>query len=279
MAHKHTMYDPDKRFAINVNTRIVSTNEANIPILAQYDHNSEWITFEIGRYVEGHDLSLSNKVEIHYNNVSSEGRYISRGVYPVEDVTVDPTDKSKVIFTWIISEKATRYVGSLKYVVSFVCYDDASVEYRWSTLVNSDLSISAGINNGEAVEEKYADVLEMWKDMLFGIGDTEESSMVQLSQRLQEMISLKGSQALASIPDDYATLQSTVDSLTEDDYISTTEMNDNIITETFDDGRYKVTTVSEQAITEKWYTADNTLTKTKTIVISQNGVSETITLP
>lgn len=276
MPYKHRVYDTDRRFVIDTITRTISIPEVNRPVLIQYDHNSEHITFEIGRFVEGHDLSLCDKAEVHYNNIGSSGR-TSKGVYEIQDLVVDPKDNSKVIFTWIVSEKATAYTGSLAFVIAFACLNEGDLYYRWNTAINTNLIVSGGINNGEAVEEMYADVLEAWKQDLFGIGDTEEASMLAFSKRQQEAITQKGSQTLASIPDTYENLQATVDALLEDDFIPSTVMADNVITETFDDGRTKVTTVNGETITEEWYSAAGTLTKSKTISINQNGVTETLT--
>lgn len=277
MPHTHNVYDTDKRFVINTITKTISTPKVNVPVLVQYDHNSEHITFEADRFVEGHDLSLCDKVEVHYNNVGGTATRTSKGVYEAQDFRLDPADNSKVIFTWILSEKATTYTGTLAYIVSFTCTSDGEVLYRWNTNVDKTLTVSDGINNGEAVEEMYADVLEMWKLELFGIGDTEEARMKSQAKTQQEAIALKGSQVLASIPEDYTSLQASVDTLLEDDFVPSTSVNSNVITETFDDGRKKVTTIDGDIITEEWYSAAGVLTKSKTIEINQNGVIETLT--
>ena len=67
--HKHPVYDTDTHFVIDPITRVVSNPESKKTILMQNDHNSERFSFEITRYIEGHDLTLSDKVEIHYANV------------------------------------------------------------------------------------------------------------------------------------------------------------------------------------------------------------------
>lgn len=295
MSHGHWMYDTDKHFIIDPKTRAVATSDGSKPVLMQYDHNSEHITFEGARFVEGHDLSLCDKVEIHYNNIENGKGKTNKGVYPVEDFRVHPSDNSKVQFTWIVSENSTSYAGTLAFVISFSCTNEGDLLYRWNTDINSSIAISSGIYNGEYVAEYYADVLESWKQDLFGIGDTEEARLRAMADEereslqyaidevkaaaleVQNEVHLKGQQTLATIPESYTELQSTVDALIEDRYIRSTTMVDNVITETFDDGRYRVTTINEQTITEEWYTAEGTLTKTKTIVISQNGVTETIT--
>lgn len=277
MAHNHAIRDDDQRFIIDVATRVVTIPEGNKPLLTQYDHNSEYITFECDRHVEGHDFAWCTKARVHYNNAARSGGKTSKGLYEATDLQVDPNNQLKVVFTWPVSRMATTYAGILAFTVEFACLDDTDVVFSWHTRINKGLTVDDGINNTEVVESMYADVLEMWKQSLFGIGDTEEASMKSVAQAQQDAIYLKGSQVLASIPDEYEDLQAKVDSLTEDEYIPTTVMADNTITETFDDGRTKVTIVNEQTITENWYSASGVLTKSKTIVINQNGVTETLT--
>lgn len=199
MSHNHPIYDDDKRFVIDTQKRLVVATEKDIPALFQYDHNSEYITFVCDRFVEGHDLSLCDKAEIHYNNTASGGRYITKGVYLIEDLKIDDNDKSKIVFTWIVSSNATKYAGSLNFIVAFTCTDEGDVLYRWNTGINSFLSISPSINNGEAVEQAYADVLEAWRQLLFGIADTEEA-------RIRAM----GDSVIAKIPQEYTELTSDI---------------------------------------------------------------------
>lgn len=311
MAHKHAVNDVNKRFVIEGATRIITGPEDDLPILIQYDHNSEHITFEADRMVEGHDLSVCDKVEIHYNNVSKSGsRHTSKGVYKAVDLAVDSKDDTKVTFTWIVSKNATQYEGVLGFVVAFTCLEGEEIVYRWNTKVNNTLFVSASIDNSEVVTETYADVLEMWKDMLFGIGDTEEASMLALGEAQRDAIATlgeemtahtekckdflveeagviteeskaslveKANQLLATIPDTSEKLQSTVNELIEGQYIPKTTIDGNTITETYNDGHKRVTTIDGNIVTENWYTTDGVLTKTNVITISQNGVTETLT--
>ena len=197
MAHEHIMRDVDKRFIIDTVNKTVIAPEHNIPVLSQYDHNSEYITFEADRFVEGHDLLKCDKVEVHYNNTN--GRATSKGLYEALDLRIDPDDNSKVMFTWIVSEMATQYAGKLHFIVSFVCTDEGDLLYRWNTRINSNILVSDGINNTEYIESTYADVLAMWKQDLFGIADTEEARLVAMGDRV-----------LASIPSEYTELTSDV---------------------------------------------------------------------
>ena len=203
MSHNHPIYDDDKRFSIDTVTRIVTIPDGIKPVLVQHDHNSEHITFECGRFVEGHDLLLSDKVEVHYTNSTATSRNSSRGVYPVVDLKKHDADDSKVMFTWILSEHATRFVGPLKFSITFTCLDVADITYRWSTNVNAELSVSEAIDNGEAVEGTYADVLEMWKQDLFGIEDTAEANMRLYAQQQCDAMELKAKEVVDTIPEEY----------------------------------------------------------------------------
>ncbi len=69
MSHNHNIADSDTRFIIDPITRIIRNQASKKTTLMQNDHNSERFTFELPRYVEGHDMSLCNAVEIHYSEI------------------------------------------------------------------------------------------------------------------------------------------------------------------------------------------------------------------
>lgn len=142
MAHTHSIIDTDKRFSIDPVSRLVKSELDKIT-LAQNDHNSERFTFEIPR-VEGHNMSLCDKVEIHFVNQSTATTEKSEGVYSVEDVEVISAD-DVVIFSWLISEDATKYAGTLKFLVRFVCMDGEKTTYVWSTAIFKGITIVEGM--------------------------------------------------------------------------------------------------------------------------------------
>ena len=169
MAHEHPVVDADKRFLIDPITRIVKNAESKKTVLVQNDHNSERLSFELDRYVEGHDMLESTSVHIHYDNVGTN-RLKNSGVYEVDDIQPSPDDSTKVVFTWLVSQHATSLVGALNFSITFECEADGVVEYRWSTVLNTnDVQISEGLDNGEAVATKYADILTKWKNELYSI--------------------------------------------------------------------------------------------------------------
>lgn len=70
MPHTHPVIDNDLHFSINTLTREISNGSKKVKLM-QGDHASEIFTFEIPRYVDGHDMSLCNKIAVHYINVGT----------------------------------------------------------------------------------------------------------------------------------------------------------------------------------------------------------------
>lgn len=166
MGHTHPVNDTDTHFIIDPITRAITNAESKKTLLMQNDHNSERFSFEIDRYVEDHDMTLCNQVEIHFSNVDSNRKNTSLGVYEVDDVTLTE-DETKLIFTWLVSENATLYSGSLNFLIMFSCIENGQRVYRWNTGVNNSISIAKGMYNGEAIAESYPDILVQWKEELF----------------------------------------------------------------------------------------------------------------
>ena len=163
MAHKHSVYDTDLHFKIDPITRAILNMATTKTKIIQGDHNSERFTFEIPRLVDGHDMMLCDKIEVHYINVASDGKNKSEDVYFVEDMQTSPEDENIVIFSWLISGNATVYPGSLNFLIRFVCLTGEAIDYAWHTEIFNKMTISNGMNNGESVVEEYSDVLEAWK--------------------------------------------------------------------------------------------------------------------
>ena len=133
----------------------------------QNDHNSERFTFEIPRYIEGHDMSLCNVVEVHYINVDSADKKIeSLGVYPVTDTQVSQESDDTIIGSWLVSINATTYAGSLNFIFRFACVDEntSEITYQWFSDIFTGIKISKGIYNTDVLtEENSNDILEAWK--------------------------------------------------------------------------------------------------------------------
>ena len=158
MAHTHSIYDSDSHFSINPITRQIKNESSAKVIIMQYDHNSERFTFEMPREIEGHDMSLCNRVEVHFQN----GTHAD--VYTADDLQISPDGDDVVICSWLISRNATQYVGALTFKLRFACIgENSAIDYEWNTAIFKGISIGEGMNNGEAITEQYPDALEQLK--------------------------------------------------------------------------------------------------------------------
>lgn len=165
MAHLHDIYDSDEHFIIAPAARTISTESTKL-VLGWQDHNSERYTFEMPRFVEGHDMLECNEVQIHFDNVSSNRRTTNSDYYTVTDLQVSPASEDVVIFSWLISESATELVGKLSFSIHFACVsDDGEQEYSWHTTTFEGISILKGIHNTKALVEKHSDFVSRMEQL------------------------------------------------------------------------------------------------------------------
>ena len=187
LAHKHNIYDTDNHYTISAVDRSITNVSPTKVLVMQYDHNSERLTFELPRYIEEHDMSLCNSVQVHF--INTDGKNTHSDVYEVKDLQVSPDGENVVICSWLISQNATQYAGSLGFLVRFACIgDDGVIEYAWNTDIYKNLSVQSGIYNSEIIVEQYADILEQWKEELFsaagGSGGTAEVTAESIENAL-----------------------------------------------------------------------------------------------
>lgn len=167
MGHIHNVYDTNAHFKIDSVTRTVKNASETKYILVNHDHNSERYTFEIPRYIDGHDMSRCNAVQIHYLNVELSSKNKYAGVYEVDDLHVDPDYEDIVICSWLVSRNATQYVGSLGFTIRFACVSEGKNDYVWNTSVYSGIRVVDGIYNDHVITYDYIDIFEQWRKKLF----------------------------------------------------------------------------------------------------------------
>lgn len=164
MAHIGRVYDTDNRFTIDANTRLIKNEMVNKTSIVQFDHNSERFSFELPRYIDGHDMSECNNVEVHYLNVSSETKQTAPGVYIVDDLQISPNNQEKVVCSWLISSGATIYAGVLTFLIRYECRTGNVLDYAWNTAPHSEIYVTKGLYSSKDVLDTYVDVIEQWKD-------------------------------------------------------------------------------------------------------------------
>ena len=166
MSHTHNVYDTDNKFIIDGITRQIKNTSPSKTTVMQFDHNSEVFSFELPRYIENHDMTECNRVEVHYLNIDSKTKRENEGIYLVEDLAVNADDDTKLTCSWLITQNATRYVGSLNFILRFVCLTDDVVDYAWNTSIFSGIYVSKGIYNSSIVAEQYIDTIKAWENRL-----------------------------------------------------------------------------------------------------------------
>lgn len=174
MAHLHQLRDTDTHFTVDPITRTIKNGNSSKNMLVQHDHNSEIFTFEMPRYIEEHDMTTCNHVEVHYTNVGSAGQK-NASIYTVKDLAASEDNPDVVVWSWLISGYATEHVGSLIFAFRFACVTDENVDYEWNTSPFSGIKIVAGVRNSEEVVKEYADILEQWENKIgVGIDDVKQ---------------------------------------------------------------------------------------------------------
>lgn len=170
MSHVHPVKDTDIHYKIDGITRNITNVNETKRTLVQNDHNSERLTFELPRFIDGHDVTDCNVVQVHFTNADTYEKNFSKGIYDVDDIGIkgeSDADKNIAILTWLVSGKATKYVGTLNFVIRFSCVTDGVVEYAWNTAVFKGITILEGIYNSDDVVEEYTDSFEQFKKEVY----------------------------------------------------------------------------------------------------------------
>lgn len=243
MAHTHDVYDMENHFEINGSSRFIKETSETKLVVVQGDHKSEVLTFKMPRYIDGHDMTLCNKIRIHYINLDTKTNNKSADVYEVTDLTLCEECEDVLTFTWTIEAPATKYSGTLSFLVKFECTEGENVLYQWNTAKYVSVNVLAGIDNSEEFVEKYSNVLEEWyneltkgadsieklnqqaiaeieiakedaKEDIQGKADATMAEMNQFSSNaynsFKNDVDEKATRTLESIPEDYADLDAEV---------------------------------------------------------------------
>lgn len=225
--HEHDVVDADSYFVINPVTRKLETESRDEQVIMQYDHNSERYTFELLRYVEGHDMMLCNSVVVHWNNIDGETAEETAETTDIYDLRVNPENEETVICSWLITRNSTQRVGILSFLVQYKCVNaDGEVTYEWHTDSYDTVTVRKSRNNGPQSVIEYTDILEQWRIRLFGTSESEQQKILDLSAEQQQIITdkvdakteksisainNKGIEILESIPEDYQTTFKSID--------------------------------------------------------------------
>lgn len=156
---------------------LIPSSVKNIGV--ESDDKVRILHFRLPRYYCTTDLS-EFAIRINYENAKGGG-----DLYDVKNPTVE---NDLIKFDWIVGRYAVTYKGN---VVFNVCLRDATdgvVNREFNTTI-ATLPVLQGLETGEAIIEQNSDILEQWRNDLFGTGDTIE-------QQIRDV----GAEVSASIP-------------------------------------------------------------------------------
>ena len=171
--HLHEVRDTDTHFKIDPIDRTIANAKEVKNKLFSGDHESEIFTFELPRFIDGHDMSLCDVIQIHYLNQGS-GNFSNPGIYEVEDLSVvsDSEEEELIAFSWVITRNVTQMAGSLSFAMHFACTEGGEEVYVWNTDIYTGITVKNTLSNSETIVESNVDILEQWREQLFGAGES-----------------------------------------------------------------------------------------------------------
>lgn len=140
---------------------IVDGRKINVPqslanIGVRNDNHAETVEFEMHRYFDGKDLS-EHLLHIDFINAGSEA-----DSYLVETVTSTP---EKINFIWNISNKVTKYKGTVKFALRFSTVSEEKVIYAWHSEI-AQFNVLDGLSVTSSIGEQYPDLLQQWENRM-----------------------------------------------------------------------------------------------------------------
>lgn len=138
-------------------------------------------------------ISLSAfKIRINYMNAKSEG-----DIYEVTDAKKQ--QDGTIEFSWLVGRHAVTVKGNVTFNVCLKDTDSTGKVLREFNTTIASLPVLQGLETGEQAIQKYNDIFEQWKSMLFGVGDTEEGKILAASEAQQAVIANKGAEAVSAV--------------------------------------------------------------------------------
>lgn len=136
--------DDEPSIVINGETReILIPAGFTTTVAIEYDCNSNIVSFECPRIIEGHDVSACSYAFIKWENFGAK----TSDIYNIKDVTVK--NENLITFSWPIGPEVTTGAGKLAIQVCFLDFneDKSQVVYRWNSKKSERLSIGPGVYN------------------------------------------------------------------------------------------------------------------------------------
>ena len=155
-------------------------------IAVQGDHNIETVTFDCPRYWDGHDFS---KMKVYVTYMRADG---FKDSYPAKNLRISEEDDTRILFDWTISGNVTKVSGNLSFLV---CIESTSANPCWHSRLNQQMVVDEGLSATEQIL-RAPDSIEAV------LAQTTADYIAEAKAEIEG----KTAQSLASIPEDYTTV-------------------------------------------------------------------------
>ena len=135
---------------IDTETRVISVSEKLKVVGVESDEDVVRRTFRMPWRFGENDLSTFS-IRINYLNANGEG-----DIYTVEDMAKNGDDMT---FSWLLSRHATKYRGSIRFVVCMILFDGGEIDKEWNTTL-AEFTVLEGLETSRQIEEDNPDVIE-----------------------------------------------------------------------------------------------------------------------
>lgn len=168
---------------------LIPSSVKNIGV--ESDDNVRILHFRLPRYYCTTDLS-EFAIRINYENAKGGG-----DLYDVKNPTVE---NDLIKFDWIVGRYAVTYKGNVVFNVCLRDVTDGVINREFNTTI-ATLPVLQGLETGEAIIEQNSDILEQWRNDLFGTGDTIEQQIRDVGAEITAGIPISVSQYVADNAD------------------------------------------------------------------------------
>lgn len=165
---------PEEKFIVD--GRKINVPQALANIGVRNDNHAETVEFEMQRYFDGIDLS-EHLLHIDFINAGSEA-----DSYLVETVT---STSEKINFIWNISNKVTKYKGTVKFALRFstVSEEEEKVIYAWHSEI-AQFNVLDGLSVTSSISEQYPDLLQQWENRMKELDDKINNVSKEVNSKL-----------------------------------------------------------------------------------------------
>lgn len=186
----------DNWFEIDLLSRQIIIPKAITHLGVKSDADVMHVRFKLPRFYYGIDFS-EFKIGIDYTNAEGE-----EDRYEPEDVSIID---NAVTFTWVVGRHAALYDGTVTFglCAKKLNPDDPDDPFNEFHTTKASLPILDGVETCEEAIVMHTDLLEQWRERLFGERDSLLSSIEEYTAMQMAAIETKAARTLETIPEDY----------------------------------------------------------------------------